>query len=280
MLVCLGIWTEDSRTSYQLDSIAKEVNLNINRSDAETEKAKKEGERKSEKYDERQQYSEVMSAVVTARSILLQLFPPFTGIAIYTMYTSQYPVFVFSDKLKDNLPEKLTWWTEIYDIAKVKESKTLPNIDKYSWIVSLKACLLMLKGSRIINYCINVFKVIFAVLILKGNFIGQMVFASIIIFGWASLVGSLEAIVWLGKRLDLTDAELYLLVFGKSLISLTRCNKVGELNHFSGLWQSLVNLRRSSKVDAHRDRDLQMVENSAGDAEADKNKSRLKVAWT
>jgi len=77
----------------------------------------------------RQDYSALVSAIVSTRSVILQLIPSLTVVSIFASIMSGTPIFVSSKKLHRNLPEMII--SEPFTEARAQEQE---SIDETEWI--------------------------------------------------------------------------------------------------------------------------------------------------
>ena len=74
-------------------------------------------------------YAMVLSSTIVTRCVLLQLVPQLTVISIYCATTSTTPIFVYSDKVRQNLPEMSI--SAPFTEARAQEQE---RIDEMEWI--------------------------------------------------------------------------------------------------------------------------------------------------
>lgn len=95
LLVSVGIWTDRIYESYQIYDSVNNLSLYYSR-DSEYDRTKY-----------REDFSLAISSIICTRATLLQLFPSLSILSVFAIVMSPTPLFVFSSKLRENLPNLL-----------------------------------------------------------------------------------------------------------------------------------------------------------------------------
>jgi hypothetical protein len=113
----LGIWTNEAVTGYAISETLQAFSLPVEQST---------------------DISLFLAITVGTRAIMLQAFPYLTPIALYIMFTTGAPLFVFNDTLRDLLTPLIA--LRPYEIAYKEEDKLASdeirnNWGDYTWIL-------------------------------------------------------------------------------------------------------------------------------------------------
>ena len=104
--------------------------------------------------DTQEMFVYYLSALTSCRSVMWQLIPGMTALAILSVDTSTCPIFVFSDQMRLYLPPFIA--TDAWRAAKSELQSTLMHRPKI-WQIFLVACYLWMKNSRLVQFSHQIF---------------------------------------------------------------------------------------------------------------------------
>ena len=148
-----------------------------------------------EAYERKQRFLEYLAAMTSCRSVIWQLIPGMTGLAIFSVDTASCPIFVFSKELDSMLTDLIIW--NAWEVAKERIRKDNSGKKLVSWQVSLFTVYIFFEESRLVQfivtmvinfvaYCI-VFKSHYLSFIIRG-FLALMVVSGFVRVGYTMMV--------------------------------------------------------------------------------------------
>jgi photosystem II stability/assembly factor-like uncharacterized protein len=136
--VSLGIWKDsiaESFISYVIETFNEDFKKNHLQNYENTDKA-------TQKNDYRNNFISVFSAIVSARSVLLQLIPGMTIVAIFSVDLSVAPLFV-SKRLEQHMHPLLLTIADAWQLAEESLSEKFDDKRTSTWKIFLFACRLI-----------------------------------------------------------------------------------------------------------------------------------------
>jgi len=174
---------------------------------------------------DRDEFGTMLQGVLSIRSILFQLVPPFTFLSLYVQATSSCPIFVpTSSKISSLLLPLILTWKDARNMALQEE--LLPE----NWVVFLLSLHFFVCGGRLIRYIVEVSKlvlpmsVIFLSIDSNTNSVKSIslvvIITSVFIVPY-TFFSTLKYIVLLGKSplFHMTDNDFKDLFFIQEMIS-------------------------------------------------------------
>jgi len=150
-LLALGVWTDDAVDAYDVQALVAGIGGKQNVKGSSSVKSTQDVKKSRDGYslslasdDEthQHQHSDFASAIaylISTRAILLQVVPQLTVVSIFASYTSNYPIFVFTTKRKEDasgndsllnlksvLPHLIIW--NAWDIANKRGNPDKPYV--------------------------------------------------------------------------------------------------------------------------------------------------------
>ena len=166
---------------------------------------------------------------IAARAILLQaLGDTATLISIVVINMCSCPLFVYSPKLLEKIPPLL--YLRAREVAIDREKVELlgrnyaqqeyDSVQLDEWAIGMRAISIFLTESRLIFFLFNLVSASLTIVLLKGITLSTNLLA-LILFGMIpySIGSSLISIIYIGKRLQLTDHD-FRVVFLNWLVRL------------------------------------------------------------
>ena len=202
---CMGIWTDETYEAYDIEALVKEFYI-VNPDEVTME---------------------FLQLTIASRVILLQALGVTTTL-ISIVNICGAPLFVFSPKLRKNIPPLLHLNPRKVALKREKAKQRRRrrekqgNIDEQEhpgenfrveeWVIILRSLSILLKESRLIVFMYNLVALSLTVFTLKGieistNTIGLLLLAMLPYYVGSTLI----PILYIGKRLNLTDEDFRVL---------------------------------------------------------------------
>ena len=207
---CFGIWFDETHEAYEVDDLVRE--FTIGNPDEATVL--------------------FIPLIIASRVILLQALGDVTTfISIIVINICVAPLFVFSPKLRAKIPPLL--YLNPREVALEREMDELlgrnerdpsaaASVRVEEWVLALRSLSILLTESRLMVFLLNLVSLSLTIVLLKGIDLSTGTLA-LLLFGMLPYyVGStLIPIMYIGKRLNLTDQEFTDVLFGR-LIKIHR----------------------------------------------------------
>ena len=224
---CLGIWFDETYEAYEVEDLVRE--FTIGNPDEATVL--------------------FIPLIIASRVILLQaLGDTTTFISIIVINICVAPLFVFSPKLRATIPPLL--YLNSREVALERELNELlgrsdrdpsavESVRVEEWVLLLRSLSILLTESRLMVFLLNLVSLSLTIVLLKGIELYTSTLALLLLGMLPYYVGStLIPIMYIGKRLNLTDEEFADVLFGW-LITIHRFMQPGLVF----VWQQFERLR-------------------------------------
>jgi hypothetical protein len=200
---CLGIWFDETYEAYEVEDLVRE--FTIGNPDEAT--------------------MLFIPLIIASRVILLQALGDVTTfISIIVINICVAPLFVFSPKLRAKIPPLL--YLNPREVALERElnellgrhdrhPSALESVRVEEWVLLLRSLSILLTESRLMVFLLNLVSLSLTIVLLKGIELSTGTLALLLLGMLPYYVGStLIPIMYIGKRLNLTDEELVDVLFG------------------------------------------------------------------
>jgi hypothetical protein len=193
-----GYWDDDTFACYNFHTkIDKQTRDKLD-ADDEAEQMKK--------------FARELSAIVSTRALMLQFIPILTPLSMYAVMTSNCPPLVKSASIKEQLSPLLPHAGNALQIIAAKEMKRFGSYEalkesKINWMLNLKSYKICIEHSRAFQYFLNLFQFASSLGFMYGdpNFWVIMTIAVLLPY---SIILCLDVVVFVGKKIGLTDDDL------------------------------------------------------------------------
>ena len=202
LCVSVGYWTDESYEAYELEDLVSEFSV------ADPDEAT----------------IVFLSLTIASRVILLQaLGGPATLISIVVINMCGSPLFVFSPKLRENIPPFIYFNSR--EVALRREKLELlgahhahhhldDSIRVEEWAIGMRSLSIFLTESRLIVFFAKLVSLSMTMIILQGVELSTETLALLLLFMLPYFIGSaLVPLIYVGKRINLTDVD-FEVVFG------------------------------------------------------------------
>ena len=188
--ICVGIWTDEIYEAYELDSLPKIF---------------------AEK-DSNEALILLVPLIISFRAILLQaLGTTLTLASIAVISLSSSPLFVFSPKMQARIPPLIYWNCRKVAVEREEKENGLEGQSE-EWAINLRSLSIFLTESRLLVFFSNVVPLYLTIVLLEGVDISTGFQFLLVLALVPYFVGStLMPIVYIGKRLNLRDADFRVL---------------------------------------------------------------------
>jgi hypothetical protein len=183
----MGIWTDETVDSYDLEDTAKTIFIND---------------------DIEGNYMQLLYIAVGIRAIFFQLMTILTFASVMIAALAGSPMFVHSDRLRKCLPAMIIW--DSWEKAKEKEMHLTGRrqFENYQWILCLRSISIRITESRAACFFTNFIGILLSLVVLVYSeetkpLIGFLL-ALLLPFAFGK---SMNMIIWVGKGLILTDLD-------------------------------------------------------------------------
>jgi len=177
-------------------------------------------------------YTSTISSIIKARAVLFQMIPQLSFLTSLSIFISESPLFVFTDKLDFHLDPIVFSYNEAK--KKVLEELGLKNsnLNDYQWIISCKTFLKIMQGSRLFKWLFGVyfFSLSFGILLLVGSY--ALMATSIVVISVHSFAISLQFVAIVGQFLDVTDDDLKVKFSGSHSSFISQNKPLIEYSNF------------------------------------------------
>eukprot|EP01036_Dinobryon_divergens_P024997 gene24997-33501_t len=103
-------------------------------------------------YDRKHRFLEYLAAMTSCRTVMWQLIPFMTGLAILSVDTASCPVFVFSRELNSMLTDLVVW--NAWGVAKERIRKENRGKKLVSWQIALFMVYIFVEESRLVQFIV------------------------------------------------------------------------------------------------------------------------------
>ena len=103
-------------------------------------------------YDRKNRFLEYLAAMTSCRTVMWQLIPFMTGLAILSVDTASCPVFVFSRNLNSMLTDLVVW--NAWEVAKERIRKENRGKKIVSWQIALFMVYIFVEESRLVQFIV------------------------------------------------------------------------------------------------------------------------------
>ncbi len=214
---CAGLWTNNSYEAYDIPELLKEFT--------------------TQTPDEASM--ELVKLTIASRVILLQaLGAKPTLISIIVVNLCEAPLFVFSPKLRKNIPPLLNLNSRAVALDREKAEHRRGRGDRIladedlridEWVIILRLLSIFLTESRAIVFLYNLVALFLTIMVFMGLVISSEMLALLLLAVLPYYIGStLILILYIGKRLNLTDED-FRIVFSRLLLTpFAYCRSVAD----------------------------------------------------
>ena len=193
-LACMGIWFDETYEAYRIEALVREFTNS----------------------DPEEATLEFVKLTIASRVILLQALGYYTTlISIVVITTCEAPLFVFSPKLRKNIPPLLhlnargvALDREIAEVQGKRSVDSEHEIRVEEWVIIMRLLSIFLTESRLVVFLLNLVSLSLTLFILNGVELSTEILALLLLAALPYYVGStLKPILYIGKRLNLTDED-------------------------------------------------------------------------
>ncbi len=196
LCACAGLWTDNSYEAYDIPDLVREFTIQ-NPDEASME---------------------LVKLTIASRVILLQALGTVpTLISIIVVNLCEAPLFVFSPKLRKNIPPLLHFNSRAVALDREKAEQRRGRGDRIladedfrvdEWVIILRSLSIFLLESRAIVFLYNLVALFLTIMVFMGLDISSKVLALLLLAVLPYYIGcTLISILYSGKRLNLTDED-------------------------------------------------------------------------
>jgi hypothetical protein len=184
---CMGIWTDETVDSYDLEATAKTIFIND---------------------DVEANYMQLLYIAVGIRAIFFQIMTIFTFASVMIAALAGSPMFVYSERLRKCLPAMIIW--DSWGKAKEKEFQLTGKrrFHNIQWILYLRSFSIRVSESRVSFFITNLLGILvsFVVLIYSEKTKPLVAFFLSLLMPFA-IAKALTFVIFIGRGMALTDRD-------------------------------------------------------------------------